>query len=797
MIFDNKDIFQRYYRFYLQTLYGTKVEEANDIQRYIALGNLVRGHAAASWHSTRKETARKQKKQMFYFSLEFLLGRMLSNNMMNLGVYDIVRDGLAEMGVDLETLIDLERDPGLGNGGLGRLAACFMDSLASNNYPGNGNTIRYKNGLFKQLIVDHEQVEVPDQWLDLGNSWEIRRPDKAVEVRFYGKVNIGKNENGDLTFEHVDAQNVKAVPYDMPLIGADTSCTNTLRMWSAEPSEDLPRDIDVRAYFSEVDDLCLNVYPDDSGEKGKLLRIKQEYFFVAAGLHTIVADHYENYGTLDNFAEKNVIQLNDTHPALAIPELLRILMDEYGYNWKDAWEISSHTFAYTNHTVMAEALEKWPIEFIKRVVPRIWLIIEEIDRQYARFVYDRGYDRDFLYRTCVISRNHVRMANLSVIGSFSVNGVAQLHTDILKRDLFKDYYRLFPEKFNNKTNGITPRRWMLYSNPQLKELIERKTGVDLRKDFASIGELIKYVDDPELQQEFLQVKQQRKKILAKFLKDNYDITVDPNSVFDVIAKRLHAYKRQLLDILHVIYLYQRLKDDLSFTIPKTTFIFSAKAASSYRFAKKIIKLINCVAEKIDQDPYVSQFINVVFIPNYRVTVSEKLMNAADISEQISTAGKEASGTGNMKFMMNGAVTLGTLDGANVEIADLVGEDNIVIFGLRTEEVEALRPIYRARDHYENDERIRKAVDALLDCTFSEDPNDFVDIANEFLLRNDEYFILADFAAYADAHEKIYELYQDPSRWARMCLVNIARSAYFSSDRTIEDYVRDIWHIEKL
>ncbi len=794
IMFENKERFKADLIANMESYYGKSLEESSTSEKYIVLANMVRSAVNESWRQSKETTRGNHEKQMYYFSLEFLMGRMLSNNLMNLGAYGVVKEGLHDLGIDLNELEDVESDAGLGNGGLGRLAACFLDSLASMGYAGNGNTIRYQYGLFKQLIINNEQVEVPDQWLKLGNPWEVRKIDKAVTIRFYGHVNISRDSNGQLVFKHVDTQDVIAVPYDMPIVGEDRRQTNTLRMWSAEPSDQFEGDF--RKYLGKVNDICLNVYPDDSTVEGRYLRIKQEYFFVSAGLHAIIREHMRIYGTLSNFHEKVVIQLNDTHPALAIPELMRILMDDYGYDWDHALYIVSNTFAYTNHTVMAEALEKWPVEYIRDLLPRIYLIIEELDRKFAEYVYGTGHSRDFLNRVSIISGdNNVRMAHLSIIGSFSVNGVAKLHSEILKSDLFKDFYELYPEKFNNKTNGITHRRWLLHSNPQLVQLLEKYIGSDFKNDIRKLGDLLQKVDDSELQKEFLEVKRQRKIALADYLHREYDIEIDPNSIFDTIAKRLHAYKRQLLDIFHVIYLYFRLKEDPNFKIEKTTFIFAAKAASSYTLAKKIIKLINCVASVIDNDSYVSQYIKVVFIPNYRVTIAEKLMNASDISEQISTAGKEASGTGNMKFMMNGAVTLGTMDGANVEIHELVGDDNIEIFGLRADEVVELKHHYDPYQYYLNDGRLKRIVDSLVDGTFTNDRNDFRIIYDDLLAKGDEYCVLADFDAYVRAHEHLYEIYADRSRFARMCLVNIARSAYFSSDRTIREYAREIWHIE--
>lgn len=792
-MFENKEEFKRILLDYMDKYYGKSFADASNTERYILVAAMARASAMESWKECKEKNNRLHRKQLYYFSLEFLMGRLLANNLMNLGAYTVVKEGLADLGVDINELEDLECDAGLGNGGLGRLAACFLDSLASLGYPGNGNTIRYQYGLFKQLIVNNEQVEVPDQWLRFGNPWEVRKVDKAVRIKFYGHVNISRNEYGQLLFDHVDTEDVIAVPYDMPIVGEKGGVTNTLRMWSAEPSDNFTKDF--RKYLSDINDICLNVYPDDSTEYGKYLRIKQEYFFVCAGLHTIVQEHMEQYGTLSNLYEKVVIQLNDTHPALAIPELMRILMDEYHYEWDNALYIVNNTFAYTNHTILAEALEKWPVAYLKQLLPRIYLIIEELDRQFEQFVYANGQSKNFLNRVRIISPSgNVRMGNLSIIGSFSVNGVAKLHTQILMNDTFKDFYELFPEKFNNKTNGITHRRWLLHSNPELCALLTKYIGPSFKQDINRIGDLRKRVDDPNLQREFNAVKRRRKEILAAFLKKHYAITIDVDSLFDTQAKRLHAYKRQLLNVMHIIYLYQRLKADPTFKIPKTTFIFGAKAATQYFLAKKVIKLINCVGEVIKNDPQVAPYLSLVFIPNYCVTVAEKLMNASDISEQISTAGKEASGTSNMKFMMNGAVTLGTYDGANIEIADLVGPENIEIFGLKAAEINELRNHYDAYAYYLKDERLQKVIGSLSDGTWSRDHEDFRVIIDDLLVHGDEYFVLADFDAYVKAHEHLNLLYQDRLAWAKKCLINIAESAYFSSDRTVKEYVRDIWHI---
>ena len=797
-MFKDEESFKNYFEFFMLASYAKSVNDSDVFEKYAVLSKMVMTYCMDRWQKSKEDIRKANGKNLYYFSLEFLLGRMLTNNMMSMGIYDVVKNSFSDMGIDINEIEDVEADAGLGNGGLGRLAACFLDSLATLNYAGNGNCIRYRNGLFKQLIVDNKQVEVPDQWLKLGYPWEIRKPQNAVTVKFYGKIDISRDEKGDLKFAHVGAENILAVPYDVPVIGANTSTTTTLRLWSAEPSEDLPKDRTFVEYLKDVEQICLNLYPEDYSEEGKLVRIKQEYFFVAAGLQTIINEHLKVYGTLDNLADKVVIQLNDTHPALAIPELMRILMDEHDYAWANAWEITKHVFAYTNHTILQEALEKWPIEYIQKLLPRVYLIIEEIDRQFRRFLKEQGKDHNFIEANAIITNGSVRMAYLSIVGSFSVNGVAKIHSEIIKKQTFRDFYAVYPEKFNNKTNGITPRRWLLYSNRELCDLIEKYIGPDFKKDFTRIADLMNHVDNPELQKEFLKVKANKKMELAIWLNKNYDMVLDPNSIFDSQAKRLHAYKRQLLNIMYVMSLYFKIKEDKEFRMRKTTFLFGAKAAGTYYFAKDVIRLINTVSSVVNNDPEVNKYINVFFIPNYRVSAAEKLIPATDISEQISTAGKEASGTGNMKFMMNGALTLGTLDGANVEIKDLVGDDNCVIFGLHEEEVHHLKKYgYEPFDYYKNNPVIKRVVDSLTDGTWTPEFGTFKDLQDEFLSRNDEYMILADFEAYVNAHAKMYELYEDQSAWAKKCLINIAKSAYFSSDRTISEYVDGIWHLTKL
>ena len=796
-IFDNKENFLNAFEMFSEIYFGKSVAETSLTEKYVILSKMTRSYMLEDYRETKYVVRSNNVKQVYYFSLEFLMGRLFKNNLMSLDVYGKVKDYLSDLNVDIRDIEDIETDAGLGNGGLGRLAACFLDSLASLNYAGNGNTIRYQNGLFKQLIVNNSQVEVPDQWLKIENPWEIRKADKTADVRYYGYVEITRDANGELEFHRKDTEHVLAVPYDMSIPGYKNGISNTLRMWNAEPSDDLPEGRDYRKYMSDVSDICLNLYPDDSTEEGRYLRIKQEYFFVSAGLQSIIADHLKVYGTFDNFADKVVIQLNDTHPALAIPEFMRILLDNYHVPWTKAWDLATHTFAYTNHTVMQEALEKWPVEYIKKLIPRVYLIIEEIDTQFRRQLEAMGKNHNFIESVSIISNGNIRMAYLSIVGSFSVNGVAKIHTDIISKQTFRDFYEIFPEKFNNKTNGITPRRWLFYSNHELCNLIEKYIGPEFKHDFAKISDLMNHVDNIDLQNEFMEVKKLRKEEFAFWLKKNHNIDIDTNSIFDTIAKRLHAYKRQTLDIMYIISLYFKIKEE-GYTMPKTTFFFGAKAASSYKFAKDVIKLINCVAEKINNDPDVNKYINIVFIPNYRVTVSEKLMPATDISEQISTAGKEASGTGNMKFMMNGAVTLGTLDGANVEIRNLVGDENCVIFGLHEDEVNNLKANgYNSYNYYMSNPILHRVIDSFTDGTWSNNPNDFKEITDEFLIKNDEYMVLADFDAYCKAHDKMYELYADKSGWAKKCLINIAKSAYFSSDRTIEEYVNDIWKIGKV
>lgn len=791
----SKDEFKQEFTQRIIQGYGRSVNQSHITERYIVLGDMIRDYASIHWKQSKEDTAEQGGKQMFYFSMEFLVGRLLTNNMMNLGIYEIVRDGLDELGIDLNELELLESDAGLGNGGLGRLAACFMDSLATLGYAGHGNCIRYDYGFFKQEIVDGKQVEMPDQWMRLGNVWEVFKPKHAVDVRFWGNVETWVDASGKLRFRQSHTEHIRAVPYDMPIVGRDTTMTNTLRLWSAEPSDILPDNKSFDQYLEDISEITRSLYPDDSTEAGRILRLKQQYFFTSAGLQAIIKAHLRVYPNLENLADKISIQLNDTHPVLAIPELMRILMDDYGYTWDKAWSMTTQIMNYTNHTVMAEALEKWPETAVQKLLPRIYMIIQEIDHRFRAMVTrDFSQEANFVAQVSIIRDGLIHMANLAVVGSHRVNGVARIHTEILKTSVMRDLYTIFPDKFQNKTNGITHRRWLLYSNPELTELLERTIGDDFKQNPESLVQLLENIDEPDLQEKFLQVKQTRKDILARYILNVTGVVVDPKSIFDVQAKRLHAYKRQLMNALHIIYLMQEIDDYPQFNMTPKTFIFSAKAAPSYVFAKQVIELITMLASIINEHPRYSRFMKVVFIPNYNVSIAELLMNGADLSEQISTAGKEASGTGNMKFMMNGALTLGTLDGANVEIVDLVGRENAIIFGRTVEELQQLSGQYSVLRKLENDARLNRVVNALIDGSVG-GKNQFKIIYDELITKNDEFYVLEDLWSYRDAHAKAERLYNNSAAWARACLVNIAQSGYFSSDRTIREYARDIWDIK--
>lgn len=801
-MFDNKEDFKATFSRRLEEKYGRAVDDSHITERYDILGEMIRDYAGHEWRESRESILRDNKKQLIYFSMEFLMGRLMTSNMQNLGIYDVARDGLEELGIDIGELEDIEADAGLGNGGLGRLAACFLDSIASLGYPGHGNTIRYEYGFFRQKFVNGQQVELPDQWLSNGFVFEVRKPKHAVEVSFYGNAETYLKPDGGYGLRTVNATHVRAVPYDVSIPGYRNGVANTLRLWSAEPSENnLPTDQSFEDYLNTLKELCHGLYPDDSTEHGRMLRLRQQYFLVSAGLQSAMRSYKQRYGSLDDFASSYVFQLNDTHPILAIPEAMRLLLDEYGYGWDEAWNIVTKMFAYTNHTVMPEALEKWPVQYVQHLVPRVYMIIEEINRRFNILLSEKNVSDSARYQMQIIKDGQIHMTNMAIYTGFSVNGVAKIHTKILEEYTFKDFYELFPNKFNNKTNGVTHRRWLMYANPRLAAAIDKKIGTNWRKDFEhEICKLKKFADDKDFQKEIMDIKHQNKVDFASFCKKTYGIEVDPNSIFDVQIKRLHAYKRQLLNLFHIMYLYQKLKEDPTFSITPHTYIFGAKAAPSYVYAKKIIELILAVAKVVDEDPRVSKFIKIVFVENYGVSLAEKIIPAADISEQISTAGKEASGTSNMKLMMNGALTLGTLDGANIEIADFAGNENEIIFGLKENEIQKMvdEGSYNPWDIYNSDIRVKNIMDSLFTGPWCKgDNNKFRMIFDEIMARNDQFFVLADFNAYNKACQEADQKYQDESNWARSAILNIASSGYFTSDRTIEEYNKDIWHLEKL
>ncbi len=795
-LFSNTENFKAAFLEKLETMYGKSFKDSTVQDQYNTLGHMVREYISQRWIGTNERYRTDNQKQVYYLSIEFLLGRLLGSNILNLGIRDVCERGLEELGIYLQDLEEMEADAGLGNGGLGRLAACFLDSLASLNLPGHGCGIRYKHGLFDQKIVDGYQIELPEQWLRHGNVWEVRRHDQAVEVSFWGQVDTFQSGER-LEFRHINTETIMAVPYDVPVVGYKTSTVNTLRLWSAELVPFPPNCKDLLKYKRETEAVSEFLYPDDTHDEGKILRLKQQYFLVSASLQNIVRLHRERNGTLCNLHEKIAIHINDTHPVLAIPELMRILLDEEKMSWEDAWYVTTHTISYTNHTTLSEALEKWPIHIFEPLLPRIYMIVQEINERFCHELWERySYDWSRIENMAIIAHGLVKMAHLAIVGSHSVNGVAKIHTEILKQREMRLFYEFYPEKFNNKTNGITHRRWLLKANPQLSRLICDTIGTDWVKDTEQLQALGNYKHDTAFLVELYNVKQVRKELLMKRIEKQTGIVVDPYSIFDVQVKRLHAYKRQLLNVLHILYLYNRLKEDSSFSFYPRTFIFGAKASPGYYYAKKIIKLINELARKINDDPYVRQYMKIIFLENYRVSLAEDIFPAADVSEQISTASKEASGTGNMKFMMNGAITLGTLDGANVEIKEAVGNDGIFIFGLTAEEVLHYYQNggYRASDYYHHDMRIQKVVNQLTNGFFENAGDEFEAIFDSFLIQNDEYFVLRDFAPYADMQEKIGETYEDRKKWLEISTMNIAKSGHFASDRTILQYSHDIWRI---
>lgn len=781
--------------------------EASLEHKYLALGKLIRDYISESWAETNNYYTKKKCKQVYYFSMEFLLGRLLNSYLLNLNIRDVVKDGLKDLGIDLDTLLELEPDPALGNGGLGRLAACFMDSLASLGFPGHGCGIRFKHGLFNQKIVNGYQKELLNNWLKEDFLWEIKKPEKTVTVRFGGTVSLANTPNG-IEPIYSGCEEIDAVPYDIPILGSNMETVNTLRLFSAElPEEEIDLNGLQKGEYQKfidnkfaVEAISQILYPDDSSMRGKLLRLKQEYFFVSAGLQTILKRYKKLKESIHKFSDFIAIHINDTHPAIAVGELMRLLLDEEGLDWDSAWDITVKTLAYTNHTILAEAMEKWPYDMFKKTVPRILMIIEEIDRRFCEEV-SKKYEEDYskIDSMRIIYNGEVRMANLAIIGSHSINGVAKIHTEILKNRELHDFYLLYPERFNNKTNGITHRRWLKNANPELYKLVIEKSGPECLNDTNKFINFLKYINDDSILQTLDKIKFKNKEKVVSFVKNKYNIDINPFSIFDVQVKRLHGYKRQLLNVFNIIYLYNQLKENPELDIVPRTFFFGAKAAPSYYLAKNIIKLINSVANVVNNDSDIRNKIKVVFLENYGVSIAELIIPAGDVSEQISTASKEASGTGNMKFMMNGAVTLATLDGANVEIYDEVGDNNIVIFGLTSQEVMDLEKnrTYNFRDILNSNPDLQKVINQLSDGTFSENKEEFKDILNHIYGEGDPYFVLKDFSAYVEAQNKINTLYENRRGWLQMCLVNIAHSGKFSSDNSIRKYAEDIWHIKEV
>ena len=808
----DKETFKKTVKYYVKSLFRRTIDEATQAQVFQAVAYSVKDIIMDEWIATHKEYEKQDAKTVYYLSMEFLMGRALGNNMINLCAYDEIKEALDEMGFDLNVIEDQEPDAALGNGGLGRLAACFLDSLATLGYPAYGCGIRYRYGMFKQKIENGYQVEVPDEWLRNGNPFEVRRSEYATEVKFGGYVKTewdGQRNN----FVQEGYQSVLAVPYDIPVVGYGNNVVNTLRVWDAQPINTFNLDsFDRGDYQKAVEqenlakNICEVLYPNDNHYAGKELRLKQQYFFISASVQRAVKKYMEKHDDIRKFHEKVVFQLNDTHPTVAVAELMRILVDEYKLSWEEAWAVTTKTCAYTNHTIMAEALEKWPIELFSRLLPRIYQIVEEINRRFVADIQAKfPGNQEMVRKMAIIYDGQVKMAHLAIAGSFSVNGVARLHTEILKHQELKEFYQMYPEKFNNKTNGITQRRFLLHGDPLLASWVTSKIGNDWITNLPHIKKLGIYAEDEKCQQEFLNIKYQNKVRLAKYIKEHNGIDVDPRSIFDVQVKRMHEYKRQLMNILHVMYLYNQLKDNPNMEIVPRTFIFGGKAAAGYKRAKLTIKLINSVADVINNDKSINGKIKVVFIEDYRVSNAEIIFAAADVSEQISTASKEASGTGNMKFMLNGALTLGTMDGANVEIVEEVGEENAFIFGMSADEVINYENNggYNPMDIFNNDQDIRRVLMQLINGYYApNDPELFRDIYNSLLNtqssdRADTYFSLKDFRSYAEAHERIDKAYRDEKWWAKAAITNIAGSGKFTSDRTIEEYVKDIWHLTKV
>ena len=810
----DKEVFKNRVKEVVKTLYRTTLKEATKQQLFQAVSYVTKDTIVDNWLATQKQIEEDDPKMLYYMSMEFLMGRALGNSLINLTAYKDVKEALEELGLDLNAIEDQEPDAALGNGGLGRLAACFLDSLATLGYAAYGCGIRYRYGMFKQKIENGYQIEVPDNWLNDGNPFELRRPEYAKEVKFGGYVRVEYDESTRRNrFIQEGYQSVLAVPFDIPVVGYNNNMVNALRVWDAQPISDFHLDSFNKGDYQkavEQENLARNIvevlYPNDNHYAGKELRLKQQYFFVSASVQAAIEKYKKKHSDIRKFYEKATFQMNDTHPTVAVAELMRILLDEEGLEWDEAWEVTTKTVAYTNHTIMSEALEKWPIELFSRLLPRVYQIVEEINRRFVNEV-QRKYpgNQDKLAKMAIIYDGQVKMANLAIVAGYSVNGVARLHTEILKNQQLKDFYQMFPEKFNNKTNGITQRRFLLHGNPLLADWVTAHIGDEWITDLPQIAKMKVYADDTKAQQEFMNIKYQNKLRLAKYVKDHNGIDLDPRSIFDVQVKRLHEYKRQLMNILHVMYLYNQIKDHPEMDFYPRTFIFGAKAAAGYRRAKQTIKLINNVADVINNDKSINGKLKVVFIEDYRVSNAEIIFAASDVSEQISTASKEASGTGNMKFMLNGAPTIGTMDGANVEIVEEVGEENAFIFGLSSDEVINYERYggYDPTYYFNNDQDIRRILMQLINGEYSNgDMQMFREIYDSLLNTNcsdraDTYFILADFKSYASAQRRVEEAYRDEKRWAKMAILNMASSGKFSSDRTIQEYVDDIWHLDKV
>jgi len=809
----DKEMFKKSTLYIIKTLYRKPLEEATDQQIFQAVSYAVKDILVDNWLATQKEYEEKDPKIVYYFSMEFLMGRALGNNIINLQAYQQVKEALEELGIDLNTLEDQEPDAALGNGGLGRLAACFLDSLATLGYPAYGCGIRYRYGMFKQEIRDGYQVEEPDNWLEDGNPFELRRPEYAKEVKFGGYVTVSADKNGRNNFKQEGYQSVNAIPYDVPIVGYGNGIVNTLRIWDAQPVECFKLDSFDKGDYQkavEQDNLARNIvevlYPNDNHYAGKELRLKQQYFFISASIQEAIEKYMKKHDDIRKFYEKAAFQLNDTHPTVAVAELMRILMDVYYLTWEEAWSVTTKTCAYTNHTIMSEALEKWPIELFSRLLPRVYQIVEEINRRFINQITEMyPGNQEKIRKMAIVYDGQVKMAHLAIVAGYSVNGVAKLHTEILKKQELRDFYEMMPEKFNNKTNGITQRRFLLHGNPLLADWVTSHVGDDWITDLPKIHKLAVYAEDKKAQQEFMNIKYKNKVRLAKYIKEHNGIEVNPRSIFDIQVKRLHEYKRQLMNVLHIMYLYNELKEHPDMEFYPRTFIFGAKAAAGYVNAKLTIKLINSVAEVINKDASINGKIKVIFIENYRVSNAELIFAAADVSEQISTASKEASGTSNMKFMLNGALTIGTMDGANVEIVEEVGEENAFIFGLTSDEVIQYENFggYNPMDIFNNDADVRKVLMQLINGFYAPgDPDLFRPLYNSLTntlstSKADTYFILKDFKPFAEAQKKVEKAYKDEEGWARSAILNVACSGKFTSDRTIQQYVDEIWKLNKI